>query len=166
MRFTRIFPLLVLLIVLSVVFYLTCAAQEPDLPQARRASVRATISWGLPPVASPLENPQTPEKIALGRKLYYDPILSVDNTVACSTCHDPARAFTDGRQFAQGVKKQLATRNAPSVLNAAFLGNFFWDGRSSSLEKQIRQCGKSNRIVRAHAGQRRLSFRSFSLWRG
>ena len=136
MRFTRIFPLLVLLIVLSVVFYLTCAAQEPDLPQARRASVRATISWGLPPVASPLQNPQTPEKIALGRKLYYDPILSVDNTVSCSTCHDPARAFTDGRQFAQGVKKQLATRNAPSVLNAAFLGNFFWDGRSSSLEKQ------------------------------
>lgn len=136
MRITRIFPLFVTLAVLSAVLYLACAAQEQDLPQLRRASVRATISWGLPPVASPLDNPQTPEKIALGRKLYYDPILSVDNTVACATCHDPARGFTDGRQFAQGVRKQLATRNAPTVLNTAFLGDFFWDGRSSSLEKQ------------------------------
>ena len=136
MRITRIVPLLVTPAIFSAVLYLACAAQEQDLPQARRASLRATISWGLPPVAAPLDNPQTREKIALGRKLYYDPILSVDNTVACATCHDPARAFTDGKQFAQGVKKQLATRNAPTVLNAAFLGDFFWDGRSPSLEKQ------------------------------
>ena len=140
MRITRFIPLFATIAVLCATFYLSgsSAAQEEEASaRLHQASVRATISWGLPPVATPLDNPQTPEKISLGRKLYYDPILSVDNTVACATCHDPARAFTDGKQFAQGVKKQLATRNAPTVLNVAFLGNFFWDGRSPSLEKQV-----------------------------
>jgi len=138
MRFTRIVPLFVLLAILSSVFFVNhfSAAQEEGV-RARPASVRSGISWGLPPVAFPLDNPQTPSKIALGRKLYYDPVLSVDNTVACATCHDPARGFTDGRQFARGVGNQEATRNAPTVLNAAFFASLFWDGRSPSLEKQV-----------------------------
>ena len=138
MRFTRILPFFALFAIVGAAFYpgLSGLAQEEEGTRPRQASVRSGILWGLPPIATPLDNPQTPEKVALGRKLYYDPILSIDNTVACATCHDPARGFTDGKQFAQGVRKQLATRNAPTVLNAAFFGDFFWDGRSHSLEKQ------------------------------
>ena len=113
-----------------------CMAQEKEVPHSQQASAHEQISLGLPPVATPLDNPLTPEKIALGRRLYYDPVLSVDNKVACASCHNPAYAFTDRRRFAQGVAKQKAARNAPTLLNAAFSASYFWDGRAPSLEKQ------------------------------
>lgn len=92
---------------------------------------------GLPPVPIPDDNPLTAEKIALGRRLYYDRMLSVDNTVACADCHNPALSFTDGKQFSEGVGKKKESRNAPTVLNAAYFLNLFWDGRAPSLEKQV-----------------------------
>ena len=83
--------------------------------------------------AVPADNPQTPEKIALGEKLFFDGRLSVDGTVACSTCHDPARAFTDGRPVSIGVKGRVGQRNAPTILNALYNVMQFWDGRSKLL---------------------------------
>ena len=84
----------------------------------------------------PSDNPQTPEKIALGLKLFFDPRLSADGTVACSTCHDPARAFTDGRPTSVGIKGAVGQRNAPTVLNALYNKTQFWDGRVGTLEEQ------------------------------
>ncbi len=86
--------------------------------------------------AAPADNSQTPEKIALGEKLFFDGRLSVDGTVACSTCHDPARAFTDGRPVSIGVKGRLGQRNAPTILNALYNKTQFWDGRAKTLEEQ------------------------------
>jgi cytochrome c peroxidase len=86
--------------------------------------------------AIPPDNPQTPEKIALGQKLFFDGRLSADGTVACSTCHDPARAFTDGRPVSIGIKGHLGQRNAPTILNALFNKTQFWDGRVKTLEEQ------------------------------
>jgi cytochrome c peroxidase len=86
--------------------------------------------------AIPPDNPQTPEKIALGRKLFFDGRLSVDGTVACSTCHDPARAFTDGRPTSIGIKGRVGERNAPTILNALYNKTQFWDGRVRTLEEQ------------------------------
>jgi len=86
--------------------------------------------------AVPADNPQTSEKIALGKKLFFDGRLSVDGTVACSTCHDPARAFTDGRPVSIGVKGRVGQRNAPTVLNALYNKTQFWDGRVKTLEEQ------------------------------
>jgi len=81
----------------------------PDGPLARPKSLRQT---GVPREATaasaPPDNPQTPEKIALGEKLFFDGRLSVDGTVACSTCHDPARAFTDGRAVSIGRHNVVA----------------------------------------------------------
>jgi cytochrome c peroxidase len=78
---------------------------------------------GLPLVPIPADNPLTAEKIALGRKLYYDPILSVDNTIACSSCHGAAIGFADDpKPFSVGVGGKTGGRNAPSVLNAAYNG--------------------------------------------
>lgn len=86
--------------------------------------------------AVPADNPQTPEKIALGQKLFFDGRLSADGTVACSTCHDPARAFTDGRPVSMGIKGQLGQRNSPTILNAMYNDFQFWDGRAKTLEEQ------------------------------
>ncbi len=86
--------------------------------------------------AFPVDNPQTPEKIALGQKLFFDGRLSADGTVACSTCHDPGRAFTDGRATSMGVGGRTGQRNAPTLLNALYNATQFWDGRASTLEEQ------------------------------
>ena len=86
--------------------------------------------------AIPPDNPQTPEKIALGMKLFFDGRLSADGTVACSTCHDPARAFTDGRPASIGINGRVGQRNAPTVLNALYNETQFWDGRVKRLEEQ------------------------------
>src|SRR5271157_2161560 len=82
------------------------------------------------------DNPQTPEKIALGQKLCFDGRLSADGTVACATCHDPARAFTDGRPASVGIHGRAGQRNAPTILNALYNKTQFWDGRAKTLEDQ------------------------------
>lgn len=91
---------------------------------------------GLPAVPIPADNPPTAETIALGRRLYYDPILSVDGTVSCATCHSPEHGFADPKPFSEGVNKKLGGRNSPTVMNSAYFKVQFWDGRSPSLENQ------------------------------
>ena len=87
----------------------------------------------------PVDNPMTPAKVALGQALYFDKRLSIDGTVSCATCHDPANALTDHSTVAIGVSKRSGTRNAPTILNAMFSDRLFWDGRAGSLEEQAKQ---------------------------
>jgi len=96
---------------------------------------------GLPPVPIPADNPQTPEKVALGEKLFLDKRFSSTKQVACAECHHPEKAFTDSPlRTSEGIKvggKALTgTRNAPTVVNAVYFETMFWDGRSPSLEDQ------------------------------
>ncbi len=86
--------------------------------------------------AIPPDNQQTADKIALGQKLFFDGRLSADGTVACSSCHDPARAFTDGRRVSIGIKGRIGQRNAPTILNTLYNTAQFWDGRATTLEGQ------------------------------
>jgi cytochrome c peroxidase len=92
----------------------------------------------LPPII-PDDNPITKEKVALGRKLYFDKRLSADDTVSCATCHDPKFAFADGKALAEGIKGKKGARNSPTALNAAFYDFQFWDGRAETLEEQAKQ---------------------------
>lgn len=92
---------------------------------------------GLPPVPVPADNPTTPEKVRLGDKLFHDTRFSTTGKVSCATCHDANTGFTDSpRQVSEGIDGKTGTRNAPTVLNAAFNKTQFWDGRSPSLEDQ------------------------------
>jgi cytochrome c peroxidase len=84
----------------------------------------------------PVDNPLTPEKIALGRRLFFDPRLSVDGTISCAGCHKPELGFADGRPVAEGVRGQRGTRNAMSLLNVIYNTAQFWDGRTDTLEEQ------------------------------
>jgi cytochrome c peroxidase len=92
---------------------------------------------GLPAVPIPSDNPQSAEKVALGNRLFHDMRFSSDGTVSCATCHADDKAFTDGPlKTSEGVGKQTGTRNAPTVVNAAYFTTLFWDGRAASLEDQ------------------------------
>lgn len=81
----------------------------------------------------------TAERVALGRKLYFDPRLSADDTVSCATCHDVTRGFTDRRPVSEGIGGKLGRRNSPTTANAALLIPQFLDGRSATLDEQARQ---------------------------
>lgn len=86
----------------------------------------------------PIDNPQTVEGIALGKKLFFDPILSIDNTQACADCHAPENAFTDSDRFSDGVDGVFGNRNSMPLFNLAwnYDEKFFWDGSTFSLEHQ------------------------------
>lgn len=92
----------------------------------------------LPPPFIPADNPQTVEGIALGRKLFFDPILSGNGTQACASCHKPANSFTDDLRFSIGIDGIAGTRNSMPIYNMAWNINskFFWDGRANSIEAQ------------------------------
>lgn len=99
---------------------------------------------GLTAVADPLplkapvpaNNPMSAAKIELGKKLYFDPRISIDGTISCNSCHNVMGGGDDGRAFSAGVRGQKGGRSAPTVWNSAFMSVQFWDGRAASLEKQ------------------------------
>ena len=84
----------------------------------------------------PEDNPLTEEGIKLGKKLFYDPILSGNNTMSCADCHFQANSFSDPAQFSVGIEGVLGSMNASTIVNAAWNTSNFWDGRAISLEEQ------------------------------
>jgi cytochrome c peroxidase len=90
----------------------------------------------LPAVTYPPDNPYSKARAALGKRLFFDPVLSGSNQIACATCHDPELGWGDGRRTSFGHDRQLGTRNAPTLLNAGHWETFFWDGRAATLEEQ------------------------------
>lgn len=106
-----------------------------DLP-AKISITKVPVGFDhLPP--APADNPTTEEKAKLGRKLFFDPILSTDGTVSCASCHQPKHGFASPDPVAIGIGGRKGTRNAPSVLNRVFGKRFSWDGRDESLEQQM-----------------------------
>jgi cytochrome c peroxidase len=105
---------------------LPAIAQEVALP----------IPDGVLPPEIPADNPLTAAKVELGKQLYFDKRLSGDDTIACATCHDPRTGWSEPLPVSEGVGHAKGVRNAPTVLNAAFLREQFWDGRAPTLEAQ------------------------------
>lgn len=106
-----------------------------------RPAKPTVVPWidpeGFPPMRIPENNPLTVEGIALGRRLFYDPILSADSSMSCATCHLPELGFTDGKAVSEGVVGLEGRRSAMSLVNVGYYhSGLFWDGRSPSLEEQ------------------------------
>ena len=116
---------------LAMLVSLGCAPSEPEpsaeplLPVGETVSIEPPL--GLPPVAIPDDNPPTAQTIALGRKLYFDKRLSVDNTIACASCHRPDAGFADPDQFSEGSERRegrapVAARDERGLLHDPVLG--------------------------------------------
>lgn len=96
----------------------------------------AKVIKPLDKIPIPKNNPQTTEKIELGKKLFFDRRLSGDGTMSCATCHIPDMAFSDGQDISLSYPTTKNWRNTPTIINTAFHKKLFWDGRSKSLEEQ------------------------------
>lgn len=107
------------------------------LPAPATTPLPPSTPIGLPTLAVPADNPLTVERVALGRKLFFDPRLSFGGRVACATCHDPAQGFTTAAPRAIGNDGRPLARNAPTLLNAAHATTLLHDGRETSLEHQV-----------------------------
>jgi cytochrome c peroxidase len=94
------------------------------------------VPLGLDPRPDLKDNPLKADRVALGRKLFFDPILSHDNSVACATCHRPDHGFSSPEARPVGIGGRQAARRAPTLFNRAYGTAFFWDGRAKSLEEQ------------------------------
>lgn len=94
------------------------------------------IPLGLKSMRIPKDNPLTAAKIELGKQLYFDKRLSIDNTVSCATCHDPDQGWSNGDNFATGIKGQRGGRSSPTIINSGYQFFQFWDGRAQQLEGQ------------------------------
>ena len=87
-------------------------------------------------VEHPQDNPYSDEKAVLGKRLFFDERMSLDNSVSCASCHIPEKAFTDGRALSEGVGGKKAFRNAPTLYNVGFAPTFMFDAHVSTLEQQ------------------------------
>jgi cytochrome c peroxidase len=105
---------------------------------AASAQVPLPIPDDVLPPEIPQDNPLTPAKVELGKKLYFDARLSKNGNQACASCHSPASGFADPRKTktSAGSDGRFGPRNAPTTLNAAFFSQQFWDGRAPDLEAQ------------------------------
>jgi len=134
-------------IILTSFYFLSACDDEPvngsddlsQIPYIPEAYIN-TIPNGLPQLPFTTEDPLTKEGVQLGRHLFYDPILSLDSTIACASCHDPRKAFTDNLAVSPGVGGTVGNRSSMTVLNTAyFYKGLFWDGRAAFLADQAAQ---------------------------
>lgn len=119
---------------------MNCASKEEEIYTPIPYSLEIPVLFADKLIAPiiPADNPLTQEGVALGKKLFFDTILSGDETQSCASCHDPKKSFTDQQRFSNGVNDNLGTRNAMPLFNLAwnFDERFAWDGKEFSLEKQ------------------------------
>ena len=112
------------------------ATMQPLFLPAKFTPYRFSMSAVFPIPDLPRDNPLTEERVALGEKLFHDPLLSRDGTISCASCHDSKSAFSDPRRYSVGVRNQTGTRQAMPLFNLAWKNSFFWDGRAPSLRAQ------------------------------
>mgnify|MGYP003145075390 CR=1 FL=1 len=139
---TNLYKSITYILILSCVFLTACSDENTNeyviKPTAQPLDIPPLFNQLIINPIIPIDNPQTVEGIALGKKLFFDPILSVNNTQACASCHSPRNAFSDISQFSDGVNGDFGTRNAMPIFNLAwnYDEKFFWDGSVFSLEHQ------------------------------
>ncbi len=130
---------LTLLFIIILFVGSSCGDEEPTvvhLPDYDPTPYNLEYPDYLPIMEIPADNPMTVEGVALGRRLFYDPILSADSTLSCAGCHKIEYSFTDERQFSVGIDGSEGTRQAMHIVNIGWMPDLFWDGRSKGAEIQ------------------------------
>lgn len=115
----------------------TCAIQSAVAADYMLTPTQEDQQWLLPKVVpSPADNPTTPEKVALGKSLFFDPRLSSAGNVSCASCHIPQFGWTDGLKTSKGINNKDLGRATPTVINTGYNSIQYWDGRRPTLETQ------------------------------
>jgi cytochrome c peroxidase len=123
----------------SLILFMGACQQEAPRPRADLTPYPLQIPLGLEKDYAkwiPADNPLTVAKVELGKKLYFDPRLSVDGNISCATCHNSQFGFSNGVPVSAGFQGKLGDRNSPTTLNRLYSTLQFWDGRAKSLEDQ------------------------------
>ncbi|MCF8368279.1 MAG: hypothetical protein K9G76_04495 [Bacteroidales bacterium] len=135
--FTGTLLSLIMIIFLSISCTKSDEDPEPPSKVFNPTPYNLIIPQGFPDLDIPSDNPMTEEGIALGRRLFYDPILSADNTQSCADCHSQAYGFTDNlKKFSTGIDGIKGNRNSMAIINIGWMPFLFWDGRANGLEAQ------------------------------
>ena len=133
-------PEYIIFLVVGLILFSACDKTPDPQPPGEvydPTPYELVIPQGFPDMIIPGDNPMTIEGVALGRRLFYDTILSGDNTQSCGSCHAPAFNFTDnGKQFSEGITGDIGTRNSMAVINVGWMTELFWDGRAKGVEAQ------------------------------
>jgi len=127
-------PMLQALVILGAIA-MSVIGWIPSGAAAERTNDPEQYNWP-EQIPYPADNPYAEAKLKLGRMLFFDPILSGSGSRSCASCHNPERAFTDGRPTSVGIHGRTGQRNAPTILNALYNKTQFWDGRVNTLEEQ------------------------------
>lgn len=130
------------IILVAAVLFNACR-KDPSMPEEKPPYSVTYINpksifpekYGMP--ALPTDNPLTEEGVYLGRMLFYDPVLSIDSSISCASCHSQEYAFTDPKQYSKGVFGLTTNRNAQPLFNLAYSRVFFWDGRQKTLRELV-----------------------------
>lgn len=117
--------------------FLPSCNQSQEQPQKEGVPFALQIPIGFPDPIIAEDNPLTEASVELGKKLFFDPILSIDSSISCRSCHHPNRAFSDTVAFSRGVEGRLGKRNAPSLMNLVYQNAFLRDGGARTLPLQV-----------------------------
>ncbi len=135
--FTRLFAPVILVLVLTIS---ACSPVEPDdvVKIEPKDTAIITVSSEMPPIINYPDNKLSRAGVELGRFLFYDKLLSEDNTLSCASCHNQEMAFTDNnKQFSEGTQKKLGDRNSMPTFNLMWFDSLFWDSRAGRLKQLV-----------------------------
>ncbi len=124
-------------VALCVFIFFSSCKKDPTNEDTGNEVITLQVPKGFPYPAIPSDNQPTQNRIDLGKKIFFDPILSRDSTISCSSCHHTDKKFTDGLQFSIGIDGNHTIRNAMTILNTAYQPYMFWDGGNPTLEQQV-----------------------------
>ena len=120
--------------VLLLILFSSCKKNEAEFSIT---PFKLDIPSHFPDMPIPEDNPMSWEGVQLGRRLFYDTRLSLDNSISCASCHSQKHAFSDPNQFSIGVNGKVGKRNSMSLVNLGWQSTYFWDGRAVTLEEQV-----------------------------
>jgi cytochrome c peroxidase len=123
-------------LIILVILVMSCQHEGEEMG-FQTTPYEINFPHGFSAFSVPSNNPMTMEGVALGRKLFYDPILSGDNSQSCASCHHVQNSFSDTSAFSIGIDGVAGTRNAMPLVNLGWQRNFFWDGGAADMESQV-----------------------------
>src|SRR5262249_33213309 len=127
------------IVVLALIVFVASCASNSEKPKSEPSAAPAPKPdvGPLGEMAVPADNPMTPEKVELGKKLFFDTRLSKTGMMSCETCHHPEKGWADGNALSTKFDGSMNTRHTPTLYNVGYYKQWYWDGRAGTLEARV-----------------------------